>query len=142
MNPSSAGRASHSDLSTDVLIVGAGPVGLAAAVAMARSGVRVEVCERDVGPISQSRALLVQPRTLEHFASLGFGDRAVAEGQLVRRVELYAQGVPGGSLSYEGIGRSRYPHGLVLEQSKTQRLLLDALGGLGVTPRWARSSRV
>ena len=78
-----------------------------------------------------------QPRTLEHFAAHGIGDRAVAEGQLVRRIEVYAQGEPGGSLWYEGIGRSRYPQGLVLEQSKTQRLLLGELDRLGVQPRWS-----
>ncbi len=127
------------DRSTDVLIVGAGPVGLAAAAALVGSGVRVEVCERDPGPISQSRALLVQPRTLEHFAALGIGEKAVAEGQSVRRVEVYAQGKPSGALWYEGVGRSPFPHGLVLEQSKTQRLLLGELDRLGVQPHWGHT---
>lgn len=134
---STVGALSDPHRNTDVLVVGAGPVGLTAACVLARGGVRVEVCERDAGPIDQSRALLVQPRTLEHFAGLGIADEALAAGQQVRRVEVHVEGRPRGALFYVGVGRSRFPRGLVLEQSKTQRLLLQRLAQLGEQPHWS-----
>jgi 2-polyprenyl-6-methoxyphenol hydroxylase-like FAD-dependent oxidoreductase len=59
----------------DVLVVGAGPVGLWVACELALAKVNVAVLERRTDPVTQSRALAIQGRTLEVFALRGLADR-------------------------------------------------------------------
>ena len=57
-----------------VLIVGAGPTGLTAALELPRLGVPVRVVDRAAHPSPESRALAVQARTLELLRVRGVGD--------------------------------------------------------------------
>jgi len=50
-----------------VLIVGAGPVGLSAALALAQAKVTICIIDKLPTPTNQSRAAVVHVRTLEHF---------------------------------------------------------------------------
>ena len=52
-------------METDVLVVGAGPVGLVAACEFARRGVRMWIVDRLAAPTTESRAILVHARSLE-----------------------------------------------------------------------------
>src|SRR5689334_17384565 len=65
---------------TDVLIVGAGPTGLALACDLARRGVYHRLVEASPRPFEGSRAKGLQPRTLEVFDDLGIVDRVLADG--------------------------------------------------------------
>ncbi|WP_277607505.1 FAD-dependent oxidoreductase [Streptomyces sp. W1SF4] len=67
-------------VNTDVLIVGAGPAGLALAVDLARRGVRATVVERSAGLFPGSRGKGIQPRTLEVFDDLGVYEAVRAAG--------------------------------------------------------------
>ncbi|MEV7287062.1 FAD-dependent oxidoreductase [Streptomyces sp. NPDC093252] len=58
----------------DVIVVGAGPVGLATALQLARSGAAVRILERQPGPVYQPRAHVVNGRTMELFRSWGIAD--------------------------------------------------------------------
>jgi FAD binding domain len=69
------------EISDDV--VGAGPTGLTMAIELARRGVVVRLIERLAKPPPTSRALLVQPRTLELFDDMGVIDAALAAGRPV-----------------------------------------------------------
>ena len=64
----------------DVVVVGAGPVGLALAIDLAQRGVRVVVLDDDHRLSSGSRAICFAKRTLEIFDRLGCGDRMVDKG--------------------------------------------------------------
>lgn len=57
-----------------VIIVGAGPVGLAAALLLARSGVPSTVLERDDSPSTHPKARGIRPRTMELFMQWGIAD--------------------------------------------------------------------
>ncbi len=59
----------------DVLIVGAGPVGLTAAAELTRQGARVRIVDKRDGPVIYSQALAVHVRTLEILGALGIADR-------------------------------------------------------------------
>ena len=63
-----------------VLVVGAGPTGLMVANELARHGVPPRIIDRGPAPATTSRALVVQPRTLEIFDDIGVIDQAIAAG--------------------------------------------------------------
>ncbi|MBS0393227.1 MAG: FAD-dependent oxidoreductase [Proteobacteria bacterium] len=72
-----------------VLIVGAGPVGLAAAIDLAQQGIAsIVVDDNDVVSVG-SRAICWSKRTLEIFDRLGVGERMVAKGVTWRVGRVY-----------------------------------------------------
>ena len=75
---------------TDVLVVGAGPVGLTLALGLARAGVDCRIIERD--PEFRDRGVRgkgVNPRTLEVFDDLGVVDEILARGDVNLKVRSY-----------------------------------------------------
>jgi 2-polyprenyl-6-methoxyphenol hydroxylase-like FAD-dependent oxidoreductase len=122
---------------SSVLIVGAGPTGLTLANILAKEGVSFRLIERDTGPIEQSRALWVHARTLELWDKLGVLSGALERGIKFNWVELLIDGKSKGKIPYEGKGISSHPYALVLEQNKTQAMLLAALAKYGKTPEWS-----
>ena len=64
----------------DVLIAGAGPVGLTLAIDLGRRGVRCLVCEREPGPGSLPKMERCNARTMELFRRIGIADRVRAAG--------------------------------------------------------------
>src|SRR5690606_13466028 len=75
-----------------VLIVGAGPVGLAAALELARRGHPFRIIDAEAGPTpaAESRALGILPRTLALLAPAGVDEAIRREANPVRRIELRA----------------------------------------------------
>ena len=65
---------------TDVLIVGAGPTGLTLAYELLRRGVSCRIIDTDAAPAITSRALGIQPRTLELFDTMGLIDQVLSSG--------------------------------------------------------------
>ncbi len=65
---------------TEVLVVGAGPVGFMAAGELARRGSAVRVVEKAAERSPLSKALVVQPRTLETIDLIGLADDFVSRG--------------------------------------------------------------
>ncbi|WP_055325518.1 FAD-dependent oxidoreductase [Ralstonia solanacearum] len=63
-----------------VVVVGAGPVGLATAIDLAQQGVPVVVVDDDCTLSTGSRAICFSKRSLEIFDRLGCGDRMVDKG--------------------------------------------------------------
>src|SRR4051812_19699865 len=63
-----------------VVVVGAGPVGLATAIDLAQQGIRVVLLDDDDRLSNGSRAICFAKRTLEIFDRLGCGERMVLKG--------------------------------------------------------------
>jgi 2-polyprenyl-6-methoxyphenol hydroxylase-like FAD-dependent oxidoreductase len=115
-----------------VLVVGAGPVGLAAACELAHRGVPVRIIDKLEQPTTQSRAVVVHARSLEALARMGVADEVIATGQRTVGMEMHA--------GEESVGRFRldtisgpYRFSVTLPQDETERILGARLRQLGVS---------
>ncbi len=119
---------------TQVMIIGAGPTGLALAVALRRHGVDCLVAERDSGPHRHSRGKGLQPRTLEVLRDLGVVEEVLRFGEHRQQVRLYKDRRQVADLSV-GLAEPRadlpYPNIVMLPQWRTGEILARRLTGLG-----------
>ena len=116
-------------MKTDVVIVGAGPTGLALACQFVRYGVDFVVIEKNSGVTPYSKAIGVQARTLELYEQLGIAKEAVDQGAIGAKGRFLVGGEIRGEVDFSSIGEglSPYPFVLMLEQSKNERLLYNYL---------------
>jgi 3-(3-hydroxy-phenyl)propionate hydroxylase len=70
-----------------VLVVGAGPVGMVTALALARTGLEVTVLEADAVYDDKPRAATTQSSTLDMMATLGIADEVVRQGLVSARFQ-------------------------------------------------------
>ncbi len=124
VNPGPAAR------SDEILIVGAGPVGLSLACDLFRLGVPCRIVDRAPQRAQSSRATDIHARSLEIFDQLGVLDRLLAMGKQVRGFNAYSEGRAVSSFEYEGL-ESRYPFTLALGQADTEAVLEQRLVELG-----------
>ena len=113
-----------------VLVVGAGPVGVVAALAAAQAGFRVTLCEAETAIDSSPRASTTHPSTLELIDRLGLIERFMEEGLVARKFQFWDR--PARRLIAEFdhaalAGETRFPFVVQTEQHKLARMGLDAL---------------
>lgn len=117
---------------TEVLVVGAGPVGLAVAASLAGHGHVVTVVDRQAEGANTSRAAVVHARTLEVLERLGVSKRLTelgihAQRFIIRDGDRELMPVRLDQLPTE------YPYALMVPQNVTEQVLLDRLEELGGT---------
>ncbi|HYY01166.1 MAG TPA: FAD-dependent monooxygenase [Mycobacterium sp.] len=117
---------------SDVIVVGAGPVGLVAGCELARRGLRVRVIDRLTQPTDQSRAVAVHARSLDMFDRMGIADELVSTGIKAIAMQLYAGHSRLFRVPLGGID-SAFPFTLNTAQTETERVLGERLQSLGVT---------
>src|SRR5579859_6761181 len=118
-------------MDAQVLVVGAGPVGLTMAAELARYGVAVRIVDKAAHRSETSKALVLWSRTLELLQRAGCGGAFVAAGHKVAGTNIIAGDKLIGHVGFDGVD-SPYPYALMLPQSDTERLLEAHLAGLGV----------
>jgi 2-polyprenyl-6-methoxyphenol hydroxylase-like FAD-dependent oxidoreductase len=122
---------------TDVLVVGAGPTGLALACDLARRGVAVRIIDRAPEFPSGSRGKGLSPRTLEVLDDFGVIDRILASGathlshRKYRGAEVVAEVDPEAGLV--PTPAVPYPVGLMIPQWRVEQILRERLADFGVT---------
>ncbi|MGW1117576.1 FAD-dependent oxidoreductase [Streptomyces tanashiensis] len=118
----------------DVIVIGAGPVGLALTLDLARRGLTVRLVEREERRFEGSRAKGIQPRTLEVLDDFGLADAALAAGGAYPPMGLhlgpFTMSWRMHATAPDSAG-TRYPDVLLLPQYATATLLHDAVERLG-----------
>jgi 2-polyprenyl-6-methoxyphenol hydroxylase-like FAD-dependent oxidoreductase len=118
--------------STDVLIVGAGPVGLTLAAALEARGVDVVLVDKAAEGANTSRAAVIHARTLAALRGIGVTDELVRRGTIVPRFTVRDRDRALLTIDFDGLP-GRHPYTLMLPQDITEDVLTDRLDELGGT---------
>ncbi len=117
-------------IETDILIVGAGPVGLFLANECARRGLRWRLVEAHASQSEHSKALAIFPRTLEIFDMAGVVGPFLEKANRVTSVSVVSHGRTLAHMRFTP-EESPYPFVAMVPQDVTERLLVEELGRKG-----------
>jgi len=118
----------------DVLIVGAGPTGLAAATMLMRSGVKPVIVDKLATGQNTSRAAVIHAHTLEVLEQLGVAERLAGQGLKLNEFTLRDRDRVLVRLRFDTIP-SRHNYLLMLPQDVTEAILTQALAEAGGSVR-------
>jgi 2-polyprenyl-6-methoxyphenol hydroxylase-like FAD-dependent oxidoreductase len=122
---------------SNVLIVGAGPVGLTLANDLVRRGVRCHIIDGASHAIQQTRALGIQARTMELLAKMGVAQTASERGLKCPGFSPYSDGKRLTRVEFQQYLRDTpYPFVLMLPQHETEQVLTEQLQHQGSTIDW------
>ena len=125
----------------DVLIVGAGPAGLASAIASARQGLHVEVVDAMKPPIDKACGEGLMPDSLEALAALGFSnlDQLLRQtpNHLLRGIRFLDDSASPNPVTTEAAFPQKPGRGI--RRTVLHQILLDRAHSLGVRFHWENS---
>jgi len=120
---------------TDVLVVGAGPVGLFTALCLREHGVAVEVIDSQRRTAARSYALALHPQSLELLAGSGLAGALIRAGSRISRIALCDRVKERAAIHLEALGGT-FPFVLVVPQKTLEAALEKRLRAEGVRVRW------
>nr|WP_323779775.1 NAD(P)/FAD-dependent oxidoreductase [Amylibacter sp.] len=115
-----------------ILIVGAGPTGLTAAVELARQGILADVIEKSATPSNLSRAVGVLPRSIAIFERAGVADQILQQAIAVERVIFHNQANSAVDLRLDDLPEKNHRL-FALAQDQTEAVLRNRFHQLGGT---------
>ena len=118
-----------------VLVVGAGPVGLFSALALAQKGIRVTIVDQDWRTGSHSYALALHSQTMELLAEVGLRDQVLDQSDPIQRIGLYDRTERRREVRLPGPEETKAPV-VVMRQDAFESILEKALERFGVPVLW------
>ncbi|KAF3941692.1 hypothetical protein ABW19_dt0210498 [Dactylella cylindrospora] len=117
-----------------ILIAGAGPTGLMAALWLNRLGAPFRIVDKHAYASDTSRAAVVQARSLEFYRMLGLSDRALSEGHVAKHLAFFQNQKQVVKRTYGDIGKgkSKFPFVLMFPQDLNEKMMITELTGKGV----------
>jgi 2-polyprenyl-6-methoxyphenol hydroxylase-like FAD-dependent oxidoreductase len=120
---------------TQVLIVGAGPVGLVAAIALGQRGIRVRIIDEHTASTKRTYPVLLHPQTLRVLHSLGVSEALTWCGRFVRHLAVYADNSRRVVLDLPS-AEELAPGAMTLPQDALRQALMVRLSALGTEVEW------
>ncbi|MEE8119689.1 MAG: FAD-dependent monooxygenase, partial [Gammaproteobacteria bacterium] len=114
-----------------VLVVGAGPVGLAGALELRRRQVSLKIIEKELESSRTSNAVAINARSLELLEPSGATEKLLAAGTRIRRINQYFEGRKLASVDFSRM-QHRFNFMLALPQNETEQILENVLNEAGV----------
>jgi 2-polyprenyl-6-methoxyphenol hydroxylase-like FAD-dependent oxidoreductase len=122
--------------SRSILVIGAGPTGLAAALELARLGLPVRIVDKSPSRSQHSKAIGVNARTLELLEASGVTERLLASGLRIRGLNFRSDGRRLATIRLDLLAH-RYNFILALLQAETERILEQRLAEHGTRVEWS-----
>jgi len=116
--------------SSEVLVVGAGPVGLTLAASLAAAGVHAVLVDKQAAGANTSRACVVHARTLEVLRELEVSQELVSRGLIVPRFTVRDRDRVLMTIDFDDLPTD-FPYTLMIPQDVTEQVLLDRLHEAG-----------
>ena len=120
---------------TEVLVVGAGPVGLLTAILLAEAGIEVKIIDREERTTARSYACALHARTLKLLSQLGLAAPVLERGRRVQVMAFYDGAAREAELKLSELG-GEFPFMVILPQNVFEGVLEERLRKAGVTVNW------
>ena len=121
---------------TEIVIVGAGPVGLAAALFMAQRGVDIRIVDEQWRSATHSYAATLHPETLRLFDQIGVASELIDHGLRIERLDFYDASAPRANIDF-GQLRTPFPFVLTIPQSLLENIFERRLRAMGIHVDWS-----
>jgi 2-polyprenyl-6-methoxyphenol hydroxylase-like FAD-dependent oxidoreductase len=118
-------------MNSEVLVIGAGPVGLTMAAELARYGLSTRIIDKSAARTDKSKALVLWSRSLELINRMGCSASFVDAGLKVTAANIIAGSREIGHVRLDSM-ETPYPYALMIPQSETERLMEEHLSACGV----------
>ena len=122
---------------TEVLVVGAGPVGMLTALLLTKNGLRTRIIDQESRTAAHSYACALHPASLCILKRAGIVDEVIELGRRIETVGLYEGPARRAQAKFSDLP-GPYPFAVVLEQSVLEDLLEQQLRQVGVKIEWNR----
>lgn len=120
---------------SDVIVVGAGPVGLVSALLLTEAGIQAQIIDSEPRTTARSYGCALHPRTLKLLDSLGLAKGAIERGRRVEKVAYYEGDSRKAEANLKAAG-GEFPFLLILPQNAFEDLLEQRLNQKGVQVSW------
>jgi 2-polyprenyl-6-methoxyphenol hydroxylase-like FAD-dependent oxidoreductase len=120
---------------TEVLVVGAGPVGLLTAIVLAEAGIEVKIIDREDRTTARSYACALHPRTLRLLSQMGLAAPMLERGRRTQTVAFYDGAARRAEVKLAELG-GEFPFMVILPQNEFESALEQRLRKAGVTVNW------